>query len=462
MPNTHIPYDPQGSPLKAIRGQMITFNEDPFLIEDESRCYDYFTDGIVVMQDGRILAAGDYASIAPLYPELMDIDTYKDCIILPGMVDCHVHYVQSPMIGSFGDTLLKWLNQYTFPTEMRFADKQFADTVARQFFRQILSKGTTTANVFSTTYRDSVDALFEESERYNTRIITGKVLQDSNLPEKLRDKSAEESVQTASDLLEKWHNRGRQMYAVIPRFAPTSTPTQLKLAGELYQAHVGDGVYMHTHLDEAEDEIEWALSLFPKAKNYTDIYRHFNLLGNHSVLAHCCMLKEEEWQTLHDYGCGVAHCPSSNLFLGDGMFKFWECKKSERPVNMGVGTDVGAGTNFSLPRQLNEAYKVGMLGKQSIGALKSFYMATKGGAQVLGLEDRIGSLKPGYEADVTVLDLTPNEFLEWRMQFNDFILDRLFILQTLAPDNMARATYIAGKKVFDRDREIPLLYPSQI
>lgn len=165
---------------------------------------------------------------------------------------------------------------------------------------------------------------------------------------------------------------------------------------------------------------------------------------------------------LHDFDCGVAHCPSSNLFLGDGMFRFWECKDAHRPVRLGVGTDVGAGTNFSIPRQLNEAYKVGMLRKKSIGALKSFYMATKGGAQTLHLDDRIGSLEPGYEADIAVLDLRPTEFLDWRMQFNDFILDRLFILQTLSPDNLVKATYVAGKKVYERDRDTPLIYASQL
>lgn len=457
-----LPADADGAPLYGIRGEMVTFHEDPFLVEDEARCYTHLTDALVVIQEGRILASGEYSRIAPLYPELTDIEKYDDCVIIPGMIDTHVHYVQSPMIGSFGDTLLKWLNQYTFPTESRFRDADFARSTARQFFRQILRQGTTTANVFSTTFSESVDALFEESERYDTRIITGKVLQDRNLPSTLQDRSAEGSVKIASALLEKWHNRGRQLYAVIPRFAPTSTDTQLRLAGELYQSHVSEGVYMHTHLDEAQDEIEWALSLFPQAKNYTEIYNHFRLLGPRSVFAHCCIVKEEEWQTLHDLDCSAAHCPSSNLFLGDGMFRYWECKEASRPVRMGVGTDVGAGTNFSIPRQLNEAYKVGMLESKSIGALKSFYMATKGGAQALHLEDRIGSLEPGFEADITVLDLKPTDFLEWRMQFNDFILDRLFILQTLSPDNLVKATYVAGRKVYDRDREIPLLYAEDV
>lgn len=458
----HIAADPKGTPLKGIRGEMVTFHEDPFLVEDESRCYSHFRDGLVVMQDGKILAAGDFEDITPLYPGLRDIDIYEDSVIIPGMVDTHVHYVQSPMIGSFGDTLLNWLNKYTFPTEGRFRSREFSESVARLFFNQILRQGTTTANVFSTTFTCSVDALFEESERYNTRVITGKVLQDRNLPEFLRDSSAEESVSVAKDLLDKWHHRGRQLYAVIPRFAPTSTPRQLELAGRLYQDNIGNGVYMHTHLDEADDEIEWAMSLYPEADNYTDIYRRHNLLGNRSVFAHCCLVNEDEWQTLHNHDCSVAHCPSSNLFLGDGMFKIWEAKRHDRPMRVGVGTDVGAGTNFSLPRQLNEAYKVAMLRKHSMGALKCYYMATKGGARALHLEDKIGSLEPGFEADVTVLDLTPTDFLRWRMQFNDFILDRLFILQTLSPDNLVKATYVAGKKVYDRERATQLMYADEL
>ncbi|MDE6340663.1 MAG: guanine deaminase, partial [Muribaculaceae bacterium] len=388
--DTHITHSPEKSSLKGIRGEMITFHDNPFLSEDESKCYSHYSDGLVVMQAGKILAAGEYDTLVSLYPDLTDIDKYENSVIIPGMVDTHVHYVQSPMIGSFGNTLLKWLNQYTFPTEGRFNDPEFAKSVAKLFMGQILRQGTTTANVFSTTFPCSVDALFEESERYNTRLITGKVLQDRNLPEYLSDKSAEESIEQSAELLHKWHGRGRQLYAVIPRFAPTSTPRQLELAGILYQENIDNGVYLHTHLDEADDEIEWALELYPEAKNYTDIYHHFGLLGNRSVFAHCCLVKEDEWQMLHDYDCTVAHCPSSNLFLGDGMFKIWEATNPARPLRVGVGTDVGAGTNFSLPRQLNEAYKVAMLRKHCIGALKSFYLATKGGACALHLDDKIG------------------------------------------------------------------------
>lgn len=456
-----FPMNPAGGTLKGIRGQAITFKSDPFLFT-ESDCYDYYNDALIVIQDGKILAVGEYKDVSPIYPDLKDIDSYEDAVIMPGFVDAHVHYVQSPMIGSFGDTLLNWLNQYTFPTESKFKDKRFADEVAKIFFRQILRQGTTTANVFSTTFEESVDAFFEESERYDTRMISGKVLQDRNLPDSLKDHDTEESVILAEKLLKKWHHRGRQLYAVIPRFAPTSTNLQLKLAGELYQDYIDQGVYMHTHLDEAESEIEWVARLFPEADNYTDVYDSFGLVDRNSVMAHCCIVREQEWQKLHDNECGVIHCPSSNMFLGDGEFKYWEAKNPRRPCRVGIGTDVGGGTNFSLLRQLGDAYKVGMLQMRGLDAIKSFYMATRGSAQALHLENTIGSLRAGYEADIAVLDLKPNEFVEWRMQFAENIMDKLFILQTLALDNMNKATYVAGRKVFDRSRDRQFLYATDL
>lgn len=436
--------------LKGVRGEVLTFKADPFVSRAEE-CFDHYPDGLVVMRDGLIVAVGDYSKVSAEWPGLHDVDTWSDALIMPGLVDCHVHYVQSAMIGSYGDTLLEWLNRYVFPSEAKFRDKAYAAEVARMFFRQTLRNGTTTANVFATTFEESVDALFEESERYNARTITGKVLQDRNLPGMLSDRDAEESVELSERLLNKWHGRGRQLYAVIPRFAPTSTPAQLRLAGGLYQKYIGRGVYLHTHLDEAEGEIEWVKSLFPEAANYTDVYDRFGLVDRLSVMAHCCIVRPEEWRRLHEAGCGVAHCPSSNLFLGDGMFRHWEAKDAARPCRVGIGTDVGGGTSYSVVRQLGDAYKVGMLGGHALDAMRSYYMATLGGAQALHLDDRIGAIRPGHEADLAVIDLKPDEFTEWRMRGVDSIFDRLFILQTLASDTLVRATYVAGHKAYDRE-----------
>ena len=456
-----LPVNPDGGALKGVRGQVLTYKDDPFL-RNEEECYDYLTDGLVVIQDGHIIDCGDYATIAPKYPQLKDIDSYKDAVIMPGFIDCHVHYVQSPMIGSFGDTLLNWLNQYTFPTEAKFKDKKFADEVAREFLKQLLCQGTTTANVFSTAFAESVDAFFEESERYDTRMITGKVLMDRNVPDDLKDKDAKESILETERLLKKWHHRGRQLYAIIPRFAPTSTPEQLALAGELYQRYIDQGVYMHTHLDEVQSEIDWVTQLFPEQPNYTEVYKHFGLVGKRSVMAHCCIVREEEWDILHKCQCGVAHCPSSNLFLGDGEFKYWEAKEQSRPVRVGMGTDVGGGTNFSIPRQLNEAYKVAMLHSRNLDAVKSFYLATRGGAEALHLENTIGSIAPGFEADLAVVDLHPSEFAEWRMKFSKTIWEKLFVIMTLGLNNVNMATYVSGRKVFDRDRDKKYMYAAEV
>lgn len=460
MENTQFPVDPQGSALKGIRGNVLTFKADPF-VHDENECYDFYEDGLVVIQDGQIISVGNYKDIAPKFPALCDIDVYDDAVIMPGFIDSHVHYVQSPMIGSYGDTLLSWLNQYTFPTEAKFKDKKFADEVAQVFFKQLLDQGTTTANVFSTSFPESVDAFFEESERYNTRMISGKVLMDRNVPESIMDKSAEESIIESERLLKKWHHRGRQLYAIIPRFAPTSTPEQLQLAGELFQRYIDQGVYMHTHLDEAQGEIDWVTLLFPDQPNYTDVYKHFNLVGPHSIFAHCCIVQEDEWKTLHDNQCGVAHCPCSNLFLGDGVFNVWNAKKIDRPCRVGMGTDVGGGTTYSIPVNLNEAYKVSMLAQKGLTAVKAFYLATRGGAEALHLENSVGSIAPGYEADIAVLSLHPNEFAKWRMKFSDTIFDKLFVLMTLGLNNMNIATYVAGNKVFDRSREKMHMYASE-
>lgn len=447
--------------LKGIRGAMLSFTSDPFLTED-SACYTYLPDALIVVSEGKIVKAGEYSEVSAEFPLLKDIDVYDESLIIPGLIDTHLHYVQSPMIGSYGDTLLDWLNAYTFPTEEKFRDPDFAAETARIFFRQLLRNGTTTANVFATTFPESVDAFFTESERYGTRMISGKVLQDRNLPTALADKSAAESVEISEMLLNKWHARGRQLYAVIPRFAPTSTPEQLRLAGKLYEKYRDRGVYMHTHLDEAEDEIRWVAELFPDAANYTDVYRSFGLLGDHSIMAHCCIVKPEEWKMLYDNGCGVAHCPSSNLFLGDGEFKWWEAKTPGRALNVGIGSDIGGGTSFSIIRQLSEAYKVGMLQSRGLDAMRSFYLATRGGAETLRLADKIGSILPGYEADLCVLDLKPDEFTQWRLGFETDIFSKLFALQTLAPANCVRATYIAGRPAFVRDSENPFSYRPEI
>ncbi|MDE7160694.1 MAG: guanine deaminase [Muribaculaceae bacterium] len=433
------------SGITAVRGEAVTFTADPFL-HPEEECVRHYDDALIVISDGKIMDVSEYADIAPKYPGLSVVDRYEDALIVPGFVDCHAHYVQTSIVGSYGDTLLAWLNRYTFPEETRFSSPEYASLIAGRFLDRILLRGTTTANLFATTYAPSVDAIFEAARERGMRVISGKVLQDRNVPEALRDPSAEESVELSEELLLKWHGRGRQLYAVIPRFAPTSTPRQLELAGELYRKYKDAGVYMHSHLDEAEKEIRWVAELYPDCASYTDVYRRYGLTGERAVFAHCCVVRPEEWQTLHDSGCGVAHCPSSNLFLGGGQFKFWEAKDPERPVLTGMGTDIGGGTNFSVFGELSEAYKVGMIKAQPLSIIRSLYLATLGGAETLRLSDRTGRIEKGYDADLAVLDFKCNDFVEWRMQQCSNVWERLFALQTLHPSRAVAATYAAGRK----------------
>ena len=444
--------------LKAIAGNILSFNNDPAASKAEKialgkqaaskdSAYCYIPEGLVVMEQGRIVDMGPEKEVRERYPELDAgcIDRYPQGIIMPGFIDCHCHYVQTPMVGSFGDTLLNWLNTYTFPTEARFASEDFSREVARMFFRQTLAAGTTTSNIFSTTFPCSVEALFEESERLGARNITGKVLQDRNLPDNLRDSDAEESVSQSEDLLRKWHGRGRQLYAVIPRFAPTSTPEQMRLAGQLYQQHRREGVYLHTHLNEAENEIQWAMSLYPEARDYIDIYDRYAMVDDRSVFAHCCIMQPQEWERMHLAGSAAVHCPTSNLFLGDGQFRILQALDPARPCLVGMGTDIGGGTSFSIVRTLGEAYKVGMLHEAPVNALRYFYLATLGGARALHLDHLIGRIAPGYEADMVVLDTAATEYLQWRLDFCNTLEEKLFAILTVAPDRIVAATFIAGE-----------------
>lgn len=465
--NTNIQPNHTAPAKHGVRGPMLTFDRAAARcgvgVPSADACVS-IDDAIVVIDgSGIIVDAGPAAEMLRRHPDMTTVENFgADTLIVPGFVDCHTHYVQAPMIASAGNTLLDWLNRYTFPTECSFADPAWAAEVARVFFREMLRQATTTANIFATTFGASVDAIFGESERYGALTISGKVMQDRDLPAELADSSAEASAAETERLLRKWHGRGRLLYAVTPRFALTSTPQLLGLAGELYRAHQAEGVYLHTHLNEEHGEIRRVGELYPGSPTYTDLYRRFGLLGAHTVMAHCCLMEEREWQLLHDNGCGVAHCPSSNLFLGDAIFDWHATTDSRRPVATGLGTDVGGGTTLSIPRQLGEAYKVAMLRGAPFDAARGFYMATLGGAEALGLAHRVGSIAPGMEADLAVVDLRPNEFAGWRLDRAATLLEKFFVASALGPDNLIRATFVGGRKVYDSRRSDPWRYASEL
>ncbi|MBW5415972.1 guanine deaminase [Pseudomonas sp. MAG002Y] len=429
---------------QAYRAALLHCVADPNDVGIEAAC-EFVEDGLLVVTDGRIDAMGNAATLLPVLPEGTEVIEHPDALITPGFIDTHIHYPQTGIIASYGEQLLDWLNNYTFPAEGAFADSAKAAEVADIFLKELLRNGTTTALVFGTVHKQSVEAFFEAAEKLNLRMIAGKVLMDRNAPDFLID-TPESGYADSKELIERWHGKGRLHYAVTPRFAPTSTPEQLTLAGQLLGEY--PDIYLHTHLSENIKEIEWVKSLFPERSGYLDVYDHYQLLGKRSVFAHGVHLCDEECARLSETGSAVAFCPTSNLFLGSGLFKLPQLEQYK--VNVGLGTDVGAGTSFSMLQTVNEAYKVMQLQGEKLHPFKAFYLATLGGARALRLEDRIGSFAQGNDADFVVLDYHATPLLSYRLKQAKSLEEKLFALMMLGDDRTVKETYAMGVKVHQR------------
>lgn len=406
----------------------------------------YLEDGVLISENGKIKWFGEWEQAQAHLPAHVKIAHYPDQLIVPGFIDTHIHYPQTEMVGAYGEQLLSWLNTYTFPTELQFKDAEYAQEIARFFVQELLKNGTTTALVFCTVHPESVNALFEAAQSIQMRLIAGKVLMDRHAPPELCD-TPERAYEESKALIEKWHGQGRALYAITPRFAPTSTPEQLEQAGQLKREY--PDVYVHTHLSENKDEIAWVKSLFPDQKGYLDVYHHYGLTGNRSVFAHCVHLEEDEWQCMHDTDSAIAFCPTSNLFLGSGLFplkKTWD-----KQVKVGLGTDIGGGTSFSLLQTVNEAYKIQQLQGDKLSAYEALYHATLGGAKALNLDDQLGNFNEGKEADFVVLNLTATSLQALRMSRSTTLEDTLFALFTLGDDRNVEATYIYGQRAYSKN-----------
>ncbi|MBF8672015.1 guanine deaminase [Pseudomonas putida] len=434
------------SNVKALRADLVTFTADPFL-KEPAECLQYIPDAIVVIKDGMIADLGPAAELLKRLPGGIVPEHYPDSIISAGFIDTHVHYPQTEMIGAYGEQLLEWLNTYTFVAEQNFASTEHAERIAKIFLRELLRAGTTTAVVYCTVHPQSVNAFFAESSRFNTRMIAGKVLMDRNAPAALLD-TAQRGYDESAALINRWHNQGRQLYCITPRFAPTSTEAQLEVGGTLAKEH--PDTFIQTHLCENKDEIKWVQELFPERKSYLDVYAHAGLVRDRSVFGHGIHLTEDDFCTCHQTGAALAHCPTSNLFLGSGLFRLFDAKSSKRPVRVGLGTDLGAGTSFSQLQSLNEAYKVAQLNQTRLNAIQAFYLATRGSAEALCLDDRIGTVAKGYEADLVILDKKATPLLSVRSEFCKDIVEQLFVLMILGDDRAVQATYVAGEKVYSR------------
>ena len=423
---------------RLLRGRLLSFHREPEDGDDTS-AYTYLEDGALLLRDGLIEASGTFAQIATQAPNAVVTD-HRPHLMMAGFIDTHIHFPQVQVIASWGAQLLDWLNSYTFPEETRFASPAHSARMATAFFDQLVTHGTTTAVAYCSVHKTSADAFFAEATRRNMRMLGGKVLMDRNAPEGLMD-TPQSGYDDTKTLISQWHGTGRNGYVITPRFAITSTPAQMEMAQVLAREH--PECHIQTHLSENKNEIAYTAALYPQARDYLDVYQSHDLLRGNTLLGHSIHLEPREIDALAETGAHPIFCPTSNLFLGSGLFD--NAGLRARGITNGIATDVGAGTSYSMLQTLNEGYKILQLQNQSLHPLQAFHWATRGNAEVLGLEDKIGTLEPGSEADVIVLDARATGAMALRMERASSLAEELFVLQIMGDDRAIAEVYVSGE-----------------
>ncbi|AMJ59196.1 guanine deaminase [Bosea sp. PAMC 26642] len=426
--------------LTALRGRLLWFVDDPEAAGDAA--HRYIEDGLLLIEGGLIAAVGEASALLPTLPAGTHVADHRPHLIMPGFIDAHLHMPQTQVIASYGAQLMDWLNRYTFVEEQKLGQQGHAEKLATFLLDELLANGTTTAVAFCSVHPQSAEAFFTESERRNTRMVAGKVMMDRNAPEALTD-TPESGYSDSKALIERWHGRGRQRYAISPRFAITSTPEQLAAAGRLAAEH--PDCHVQTHINENQAEIAFARELYPESADYTGIYEDFGLLGRNSLMGHCIHMTKREWRAFAQARAVAVFCPTSNLFLGSGLFD-WARARHEG-VRVAVATDIGGGTSYSMLRTMAEAYKVLQLQGQSLSALAALHAITRGNAMAIGLDHLIGSLETGHEADVVVLDPAATRAMAHRLETARDLAEELFVLVTLGDASNIVATYVMGAPV---------------
>ena len=420
-----------------LLGQVLRFDADPFTQGTDAAHHD--PRGALLRRDGRIAATGNADVLRAAHPGARVID-HGDGLILPGFIDAHAHYPQTAIIASWGKRLIDWLNSYTFPEEMRFSDPAYAAAIAARYFDLTLANGTTTVASYCTIHPESVDACFTEARRRGLRALAGKTCMDRNAPEGLRD-SAQAAYDDSKALLEKWHGVDRLSYIITPRFSPTSTPGQLAALGALWAEH--PDCLMQTHLSEQTDEITWVKSLFPQARDYLDTYEAHGLLGANGVYGHAIHLEPREIDRLQEVGAALVHCPTSNSFIGSGLF---DMGLAGGNIRVGLATDTGGGSSFSMLRTMAAAYEIGQLRGHALHPAELIWLATEGSARALRIDSHVGRIALGMDADLVVLDLSSTPAIAQRAARADTIWEALFPTIMMGDDRAIAATYVAGTR----------------
>ena len=422
---------------RLLRGRTLSFTREP-QTPDDTGAFTYHEDGAILVRDGMIAASGSYDEVLKTAGEAQVIDHRPD-LLMAGFIDTHLHFPQVQVIASWGAQLLDWLSTYTFPAEARYSDATHASAMATRFFDFLTSHGTTTAVAYCSSHPESAEAFFSEASRRNMRMIGGKVLMDRNAPPDVCD-TPQSGYDDSKALIARWHGKGRALYAISPRFAITSSPEQMEMAQTLVREH--PDCHRQTHLSENHGEIAYTAELYPKARDYLDIYEHYGLLGPQMLLGHAIHLKPREIAVLRETRSRPVFCPTSNLFLGSGLFD--DAGLRAQGITNAIATDIGGGTSYSMLTTLAEGYKVLALREQKMHPYRAFHWITRGNAVALGLEDRIGTLDAGSEADIVVLNARATPAMSLRMDAVNTLAEELFVLQMMGDDRAISQTYVAG------------------
>ncbi len=429
--------------MHILTGQTLSFLDDP-LVVGEGKSFRHRERGAVVIgDDGRIAWEGERASLPGAYAGLPETD-HRQALILPGFIDAHLHYPQHRMLAAYGKDLLDWLNRYTFIEEQRYADEGFAAKAASAFVGELLRNGITSCLAFSTIHPVALDALFTEAQAQGMAMISGKTMMDCNAPSGLTD-TPQRGYDESKAFIVKWHGVDRLQYAITPRFAVTSSEAQLEAVGALKREH--PDLHFQTHLSENRLEIETVARAFPWSRDYTDVYDHYGLLSEKAFFAHGIHLSERELARLSESGASIVHCPTSNNFLGSGLFGYHKARRGSHPVSVGIGCDIGGGTSYSMLATMRDAYVVSQLHGERISAFDAFYMATLGNAQLLYLDHEAGALRSGHFADIAVLDPAATPLMAARHELSQSLHDMLFALMILGDDRAVKETWVRGRRV---------------
>ncbi len=425
-----------------LRGRILAFHDEPLAGETSPEAFIYLEDGALLVRDGKVVALDDYARLRAGEGRNVEVIDHHPHLIMPGFIDTHIHYPQMQVVGSYAGALMEWLNKYTFVEEQKFSNQGHPERIASALFDELIRHGTTTAAAYCSVHKASVQAFFTEAHRRNMRMIAGKVMMDRNAPPGLLD-TAQSGYDDSKALIDEWHGKGRQLYAITPRFAPTSTPEQLEMSGTLVREH--PELHVQTHLCENNAEIAFVAELFPWSRDYTHVYEHYGLLGPKTLLGHCIHLTDAEIGAIANSASVAVFCPTSNLFIGSGLFDLARLRASDPQVRTAIATDIGGGTSYSMLRTLDEGYKILNIQGQRYHPLRSFYQVTLGNARALSLEGNIGSFVPGAEADCVVLNARATPAMRIRMETVETLVEELFLMQTMGDDRTIAEVYVAGR-----------------